>query len=188
MRPAGRFCGSARQSSAPSEFPQIFHVAVELLSLSLNHAFCSAPRIVCGGALRCGLGTCASLKRISGRRIAAVEGAPAVENLHLRLRKHSDELVAAELSERRIAEGIRAPIAVLVGNDQVQVLAVAQRPVGLEAVDRRQVVRFHPQPIAIELVDGNVLYRWWIEAFEQLAARRRHVRGDIRTRPGSPRP
>ena len=54
MRPAGRFCGSARQSSAPSEFAQIFHTAVELLSLFLNHAFCSAPRIVCGGALRYG--------------------------------------------------------------------------------------------------------------------------------------
>ncbi len=89
------------------------------------------------------------------RGIAAVEGAPAVENLHHRLGKHADELVAAELSERRVAEGIRAPIAVLVGDDQVQVPAVAQRPVGLEAVDRRQVVRLHPQPVAVELLDGN---------------------------------
>src|SRR6185312_5169423 len=100
------------------------------------------------------------------RRIAAVEAAPAVENLHLRLRKHSYELVAAELCERRIAEGIRAPIAVLVSNDQVQVLTVTQRPVALEAVDRRQVVRFHSQPIASERVDEYVVYRWWTEALE----------------------
>jgi hypothetical protein len=58
---------------------------------------------------------------------------------------------------------------VLVGNDQVQVLTVTQRPVALEAVDRRQVVRFHPQPIAIELFDGYVFYSGWIEAFEQRA-------------------
>ena len=29
-RPDGRFCGSVRQSSVPSELPQIFQVAVEL--------------------------------------------------------------------------------------------------------------------------------------------------------------
>jgi glutamine amidotransferase PdxT len=68
--------------------------------------------------------------------------------------------------ERRIAEGIRAPIAVLVGDDQVQVLTVTQRPVALEAVDRRQVVRFHPEPIVIELFDGYVFYSGWIEALE----------------------
>src|SRR6185295_7155881 len=39
----------------------------------------------------------------------------------------------------------------------------------LEAVDRREVVRFHPQPIAVELFDRNVFYSGWIEAFEQLA-------------------
>ena len=99
MRPGGRFCGSARQSSAPSELPQIFHAAVELLSLSLNHAFCSAPRIVCGGALRCGLGTCASLNRISGGGLPPLKRAPAVENLHHGLGKHVRELVAAELLE-----------------------------------------------------------------------------------------
>jgi len=100
------------------------------------------------------------------RRIPAVEAAPAVQNPHDRLRKHSNELVATELFERRIAEGVRAPIAVLVGNEQVQMLTVPQRPVALEAVDRRQVVRFRPQPIAIELLDWNVLYRWWIETLE----------------------
>ncbi len=100
------------------------------------------------------------------RRIAAVEAAPAIQNLHRNFRKHFHELVADELIERRIAEGVRAPIAMLVGNDHFQVLTVPQRPVGLEAVDRRQVVRFHPQPIAIEFLDWNVFYRRWIETLE----------------------
>src|SRR4030095_4774296 len=76
VRPTGRFCGSARESSVPCELPQIFHVATELLSLSLNHAFCSAPRIVCGGALRCGLGTCASLNRISAGGLPPLKARP----------------------------------------------------------------------------------------------------------------
>ena len=112
------------------------------------------------------------------RGIAAVETAAAVENLHQRLRSHRRELVAAQLSERRIAEAIGAPIAMLVGNDQVEVLAVAERAVGLEAVDRGQVVRFHPQPIAIELVDGNVFHRGWAEVLER-PARRSDACGEI---------
>src|SRR5678815_2687972 len=75
------------------------------------------------------------------RRIAAVVGTPAFEDLHQLLREHRRELVAPELSERRIAKWVRAPIAALVGDDQVKVATVPQRTVGLEAVDRRQVVR-----------------------------------------------
>src|SRR6185312_7341052 len=101
------------------------------------------------------------------RRIAAVETTAAVESLHGRLGKHTGELVAAELFQRRIAEGVRAPIAMLVGDDEVEMPAVAQRPVGLEAVDGRQVVRLQPQPVAIELFDRSVFYRWWIEALER---------------------
>src|SRR6185312_16299481 len=88
-------------------------------------------------------------------------------SLHGRLGKHTGELVAAELFQRRIAEGVRAPIAMLVGDNEVEMPAVAQRPVGLEAVDGRQVVRLQPQPVAIELFDRSVFYRWWIEALER---------------------
>jgi len=78
------------------------------------------------------------------RGVAAVRGAPAVEDPHQRLGKHADELLAAELSQRRVAERIGAAIAELVGDDQVEVPSVPQRPVNLEAVDRGQVVRFQP--------------------------------------------
>src|SRR5262249_22824279 len=113
-----------------------------------------------------------------GRGIAAVETTAAVENLQNGLREHSHELVAAELVERRIAEGVRAPIAVLVGNDEVEMLAVPQRPVALEAVDRRQVVRLHSQTVAVELFDRNVFDRGWIEALER-TVRLSDPRGDV---------
>src|SRR5205085_9396419 len=101
--------------------------------------------------------------------IATVVAAAAVKGAHLSLRKHPDELVAAELSERRIAERIGAPVAVLIGDDQVEIPAVPQRAIACQAVDRDQVVRLHAQPIAVELFDGNILYSWWIESFEQPA-------------------
>jgi len=59
---------------------------------------------------------------------------------------------------------------VLIRNDQVEVLTVPEHPVGDEAVDRDDVVRFHSQPIAVELLDRNVFDSGWIEAFEHLAA------------------
>src|SRR5262245_6844858 len=50
--PGGRFCGSARFESVASELPQIFHGALEALSLERNHAFCSAPSIEGAGLSR----------------------------------------------------------------------------------------------------------------------------------------
>src|SRR6185503_13245175 len=50
VRPAGRFCGSARWSRVPWELPQIFQVADELFRRSLNQTFWAEPRIVIGGA------------------------------------------------------------------------------------------------------------------------------------------
>ncbi len=47
---------------APRELAQIFQVAVELLSWSLNQAFCSIPRIVRGSKSLRGLGMVASRK------------------------------------------------------------------------------------------------------------------------------
>ncbi len=149
--------------------PQIFHVAVEFLSLPLNHFFCSAPRSVCGGAFPLRVGDMRIVEPDLGRGLAAVECATGVENSHPRLGKHSDVLFTAEFPERGIAEGVRASIAVLVGDDQIEVPSVPQRAVGLEAVDRRQVVRFQPQSIAVEFFDGHVFDSGWIEAFQQTA-------------------
>ena len=96
VRPGGRFCGSARESSAPCELPQIFHVAVDLRSWSLNQAFCSAPRIVCGGALRCGLGTCASLKLTSAGGLPPLNARPPSRTCATSSGNMPGELVAAE--------------------------------------------------------------------------------------------
>ena len=39
VSPSGRFCGSARKSRAPCELPQIFQVAADRRSCSMNHFF-----------------------------------------------------------------------------------------------------------------------------------------------------
>ena len=63
VNPAVRFCGSARMSKVAVVLPQIFQVADELRNFSKNQAFCSAPRIVCGGLFLRGFGTSALPKR-----------------------------------------------------------------------------------------------------------------------------
>ncbi len=78
--------------------------------------------------------------------MSSVVGAAAVEDLHQLLGEHGRELLAAQLAERGIAERVPAPIAVLVGEDDVQVPAVAERPVRLEAVDGDPVVGLVAQP------------------------------------------
>src|SRR6476469_5565305 len=113
------------------------------------------------------------------RRIAVVEGASAIKKPHSRLGKHSDELVAAEFAEAGIAERIRTTVAVLVGNDQIEVLSVPKRAVALEAVDRDQIVRFSAEPIVIKRVfNGHVFHRRWTEVLEH-PTRRRYTRGEV---------
>ena len=60
----GKFCRSARISKVPIEFPQIFQVALEARSFWMNHSFCFAPRMVCGGELRLKFATSFWPKRI----------------------------------------------------------------------------------------------------------------------------
>ena len=63
----------------------------------------------------------------------------------------------AELVERIVAERIGAAIAVLVGDDEVEVLAVAERAIGLQAVDRGEVVGLHAQAVLVQFLDLDVL-------------------------------
>src|SRR6266404_5067601 len=63
VKPAGRFCGSARMSKVAVVLPQIFQVAREFRNFSKNQAFCSAPRIVCGGPFLRGFGISTLPKR-----------------------------------------------------------------------------------------------------------------------------
>src|SRR6185369_9709648 len=68
--------------------------------------------------------------------------------------------------------------AVLVGNEEVEVLAVAERPISDQAADRGQIVRLDAEPVLVPFVDLDVLDRNRPE-FGKRAARRRHAGRDI---------
>jgi hypothetical protein len=48
---------------------------------------------------------------------------------------------------------------VLVGNEKVEVLAVAERPISDQAADRSQIVRLSAEPVSVPLFDLDVLDR-----------------------------
>ena len=60
-------------------------------------------------------------------------------------------------SERRVAERVGAAIAVLIGDDEVEVLAVAIRAVADQAVDRGQVVWLVAKAVLVPLFDCDIL-------------------------------
>src|SRR3954454_2713404 len=103
------------------------------------------------------------------RRIPAVERTAAIENLRHVLRKHAREL-RPESSGRRIAERVGAAIAVLIGDDEVEVFAVAIRAVADQAVDRGQVVWLVAKAVLVPLSDCDIRHRGRIEAFERGSA------------------
>src|ERR1051325_4086975 len=96
----------------------------------------------------------------------AVELTAAVENLRDGLRKHARDL-RPESSGRRVAERVGAAIAVLVGDDEVEVFAVAVRAVANQAVDGGKVVRLVAEAVLVPLFDCDIRHRGRIEAFER---------------------
>ena len=113
-----------------------------------------------------------------GRRLTAIEGASRVERDHRFLRKVAPERRVIDLSNLFGVGRVVAAEAVLVGNEEVEVLAVAERPISDQAADRGQIVRLQPQPVPVPLVDLDVLDRNRPE-FGKRAARRRHASRDI---------
>src|SRR5262249_18927196 len=169
----------ARDSSVACEFPQIFHVAVARFSWSLSQAFCSAPRRVCGGAFFCGLAMRPSLNWRSAGGLPPLKARPPSStcmtfsgNMPLKIRP------IAKLAERVVAVRVAAAMAVQVGDDQVEVLAVAQRPIRFEAVDRCEVVRLDAEAVVVELLDRDVLDGRRSELLER-SARWSDARGEI---------
>src|ERR1700753_4153831 len=114
VSPGGRFCGSLRQSGAPSELPQIFQVAVDLRSWSLNQAFWVAPRIVCGGTA-------------------------SIKNLGRIFWEHPGEF-RTKAADSFITEGIGAAVTMLVGDDEIEMPTGAIGAIADQAVDRREIV------------------------------------------------
>ena len=139
--PAGRFCRSTRWSSAPSELPQIFHVAVDLAQLVLEPCLLldaeNGPRRRVLARIRN-----AHIAEVEfGGRLPAIEGAARVERDHCFLREVAPERRIIDLSDIFGVARVVAAEAVLVGNEEVEVLAVAERPISDQAADRGQIVR-----------------------------------------------
>src|SRR6185369_12244666 len=101
------------------------------------------------------------------RRLASVECASGVKNFHRRLWEHAEEFVAAKLFDVGIARRILAAVAVLIGEDQVEVPTIAKRAIADEAANRGQVVRLDTEAVVVELLDRHVLDRGRIEALER---------------------
>jgi hypothetical protein len=76
-----------------------------------------------------------------GRRLTAIEGAARVERDHCFLREVASERRIVDLSDIFAVARVVAAEAVLVGNEEVEVLAVAERPISDQAADRGQIVR-----------------------------------------------
>jgi hypothetical protein len=67
---------------------------------------------------------------------------------------------------------------VLVGNDQVEMLAVAKRAIGLEAVDGGEVVGLDAEAVLVPFVDRDILECGRAELLER-PARRPDARRDV---------
>ena len=124
VSPGGRFCGSLRQSGAPSELPQIFQVAVDLRSWSLNQAFWVAPRIVCGGASFRGFGTCAPLNEISFGGLPPLKARPPSRICAASSGNMLGEFWT-EAGDSLVAEGIGTAVTMLIGDDEIEMPTVA---------------------------------------------------------------
>ena len=66
----------------------------------------------------------------------------------------------------------------LVGENEIEVPAVAQRPIGDQAVDGLQIVGFDPEATVVPLFYRHIFHRQRAERVER-SARRLHARGNI---------
>ena len=113
-----------------------------------------------------------------GGRFAAVEGAAGIERDHRRFREHPVESRIVNLTNALRIGRVVAAEAVLVGENEIEVPAVAQRPIGDQAVDGLQIVGFDPEATVVPLFYRHIFHRQRAERVER-SARRLHARGNI---------
>src|SRR5206468_3144260 len=119
-------------------------------------------------------------EREFGGRIAAIEGAAPVEDL---LEVFGEPAIIgcpiAQLIERIVAERVRSVVAVLIGDDEIEMLAVAECAVAYQAVDRDQVIRLIAKAVFVPLLDFDIGDRGRFEMFPgcspRLLAARRNI-------------
>ena len=98
--------------------------------------------------------------------MAAVIGAPGIEDVEHFLRHESRKVVAHESLGLCSIGGILGAIAALVRDDELHVPAPAQCPVALEAVNRGQVVRFLTEAVLVKISNWRVDDRRRIEPIQ----------------------
>jgi serine/threonine protein kinase len=77
-----------------------------------------------------------------------------------------------------MAAALLAAEAVLVGENEIEVLAVAQRPISDQAIDGHQIVGFDPEATVVPRFYRHILHRQRADRVER-CARRLHARGNI---------
>src|SRR6185369_8506098 len=119
-------------------------------------------------------------EREFGGRIAAIEGAAPVEDLLEVLGEPATiGCPIAQLVERIVAERVRTVVAVLIGDDEIEVLAVPECAVAYQAVDRDQVIRLIAKAVFVPLLDFDIGDRWRFEMFPGCPARLLAARREI---------
>ncbi len=140
-------------SSVPCELPQIFQVAVEARRRSLNHCFCTLPRMRARRLVLARVGDRHVAELQFGGRLSAIGRAARVERDHRRFGEHPAEFRVVDVADAFHFGRVRAAEAVLVGEDAGRGgPAVAQRTIGDQAVDRGEVVRLVAQPVIVPVV------------------------------------
>src|SRR4029453_5083341 len=94
-----------------------------------------------------------------GGRFAAVEGTAGIERDHRRFREHPVESRIVNLANALRIGRVVAAEAVLVGEKEIKVPAVAQRPIRDQAVDGLQIVGFDPEATVVPLFDRYIFHR-----------------------------
>ena len=93
------------------------------------------------------------------RRLAAVVSAPRIHDFHRFFRHEFRKMRARKRLRFRSTGRFLGAIAVLVGDDQVDVAAPAQCAITLEAADGREIVCFLAQAVFVEMRNRRIDHR-----------------------------
>ena len=114
-------------SSVPLVAPHSFHVAVDAASVRLSQAFWTRPSNVDGASFLVKVGHAFVAQRDRCGRVAAIAGPSRIQYLNRLLREEQRKVVETESVRLGPARRIFGRIAVKVGQDQLDMAAVAQR-------------------------------------------------------------
>jgi hypothetical protein len=104
-------------------------------------------------------------------------GASAIEDLVDLLRKHLRKEIVAEGTRLGLAGRVFGSIAVLVGDDEVQMPAEREPSIALQHADGRKIVRLDAEPVLVELSDRRFVHVRRDELLQRFSAALHDARG-----------